>query len=292
MRKFLRTLGRGPVLDGDQHADRAGLLARTDFELVPTKNVSAAIHELPPDSSVTVTCSPVKGIDATLDLTETLEARRHRVTPHLAARMVESFDHLDRIVARLAALHTTKVFVVAGDATDARGPFEGATELIDELLNRCPSLTDVGFAGYPDGHHFIEPDVAHASLHAKQRLVHEAGVAGHVATQMCFDADAIRRWVTTERAAGLEVPVHLGAAGVVDRARLVAMGMRLGVGPSLRYLSKNRSALTRLMTASSYSPGDVVDQLAGDLGSLGIERLHLFTFNQVAATRTWLESQT
>jgi methylenetetrahydrofolate reductase (NADPH) len=109
---------------------------------------------------------------------------------------------------------------------------------------------------------------------------------------MCFDADAIRRWITAERATGFDLPVHLGLAGVVDRARLVSMGMRLGVGTSLRYLSKNRSALTRLMTSSSYEPTDVLDGLAGDLASLGVEGLHLYTFNQVRPTVAWLTDQT
>ena len=43
---------------------------------------------------MTVTASPVKGLDATIELTERLAARGYRVVPHLAARSVTSDAHL------------------------------------------------------------------------------------------------------------------------------------------------------------------------------------------------------
>ena len=37
-------------------------------------------------------------------------------------------------------------------------------------------------------------------VHAKQSLLAEAGVDGWISTQMCFDADRIRAWLTDQRA--------------------------------------------------------------------------------------------
>lgn len=287
-----RVLGNPPArLDDEQLADRRLVLDHPVYEVVPIKTAAEAIADLPAASKVTVTCSPVKGIDATLDLCESIAALGHSATPHLAARMVEPDGHIDRIVHRLETLALTEVFVIAGDAEEPHGNYAGAVHLMEDLVEKAPFLTHIGFAGYPDGHAFIDDHDLHEALHAKQALLAQAGVSGHVSTQMCFDPDTIRRWLTAERTAGFELPVHLGMAGVVDRARLLTMGMRLGVGTSLRFLNKNRDAITRLLTSPSYEPTTILDELAGDLGPLGVEAMHLFTFNQVSATASWLAAR-
>ena len=87
------------------------------------------------------------------------------------------------------------------------------------------------------------------------------------------------------------MPVHLGVAGVVDRAKLIRMGMRLGVGASLRYVQKNRTGLLKLFSSVGYNPSDLIDPLGDEFNSLGIEGLHMFTFNQVAATERWQQAK-
>ena len=83
------------------------------------------------------------------------------------------------------------------------------------------------------------------------------------------------------------MPVHLGVPGVIDKTKLMTMGVRLGVGTSLRYLSKNRKAIGKMMTQRAYQPDQLLRPLADDLVDLGIDGIHLYTFNQVAATEAW-----
>jgi methylenetetrahydrofolate reductase (NADPH) len=141
-------------------------------------------------------------------------------------------------------------------------------------------------SGYPDGHLFLSEDVLHDALHAKQAILQAAGIDGWVSTQMCFDANHIAQWIRAQRAFGLTLPVRLGLPGPIDRTKLLTMGMRVGVGQSLRYLQKNRSGLTKLMTGSNYNPSLMLS-LLGDLEALGIEGIHLFTFNQLDVCREW-----
>ncbi len=76
---------------------RAQLVEDITWELVPLKSVDAAIAALPPESSVSVTCSPVKGIDATVELTDRIAELGHTPIPHIAARLVESKEHTQRM---------------------------------------------------------------------------------------------------------------------------------------------------------------------------------------------------
>ncbi|RMH87279.1 MAG: 5,10-methylenetetrahydrofolate reductase, partial [Actinomyces sp.] len=268
------------------------LVAEMTYEVVPMAGVDAAIEALPAGSPVSVTCSPVKGIDATRELTERLLAAGHRPVPHLAARMVASRDETRRLAAwaRQVGLHA--LFVVAGDAPEPAGPYEGAVPFLADLIEAGPGVAAVGVTAYPDGHALIDEAELVRALHAKQALLTEAGVEAWASTQMCFDTGRIRSWLEDERRRGLTLDIHLGMAGVVDRAKLMTMGVRLGIGASLRYLRKNRASVTRMLAPGGYDPSHLVVDLAPDADRLGITGLHVFTFNNVAATRHWQEAVT
>lgn len=269
------------------------LIEDAKVELIPMKSLDQAITELAPGSKISMTCSPAKSIEATLDEAERLIAAGHTVTPHISARMVQTEEHLAAIHARLVELHIREIFVVGGDA-DPPGCYFDAIEFIAALLSLddAPGLhhrqiDHIGYTSYPDTHPFITNEQLHDALHVKQTLILATGRSAHVSTQMCFSADQIRDWITTERAAGLTIPVHLGVPGVIDKSKLMTMGMRLGVGTSLRYLKKNKKALGKLMTQRSFEPDMLLKPLAGELDDLGIAGIHLYTFNQVAATEAW-----
>lgn len=266
---------------------RAQLIDAMTFELIPLKSVDAAIADLPPNSPVSVTASPVKGLDATKALTDQIRDAGHRPIPHIAARLVEGPEHVDALASWLKTEGYTSLFCVAGDAEEPAGPYEGAHAFLEDLFARDHGLTSVGITSYPDGHALIPAEVCHEQLHAKQALLADAGVAGWASTQMCFDTDLIASWLRMERAHGFTLPVHLGIPGVVDRSKLMTMGVRLGVGASLRFLKKNRSAVTKLLAPGAYDPNDILEPLESELEALGIEALHVFTFNQVEATAAW-----
>ncbi len=181
------------------------------------------------------------------------------------------------------------MFLVGGDV-EAPGAYSEASAFLRDMLECDHGLSAIGVTAYPHGHPLISDGVLHEALHAKQTLLADAGVEGYCSTQMCFDPDRIANWLRGERAAGLTLPVHLGISGVVDRAKLLSMGARLGVGPSLRYLRKNRAAVMKLMTSPNYDPDHILTALSPSLEDLGVTGLHVFTFNQVAATVTWQQS--
>jgi methylenetetrahydrofolate reductase (NADPH) len=266
------------------------LVSNLHYEVVPMKSIESAIADLPPAAHVSVTCSPAKGIPATLEYTEQLIALGHHPIPHLAARMVDGPEHAAELAGWAREHGLDEVYVIAGDAPQPAGPYDGALAFMRDFIAADPGVRRIGIAGYPDGHALIPSAVIEEQLHAKQALLAEAGLGGWVSTQMCFDDATIRTWLRAERAAGLSLPIRLGVPGVVDRARLMTMGTRLGIGASLRFLSKNRSTVMQLMAPGGYDPTDMVVAFADEAKELGIEALHSFTFNAVADTRQWQEA--
>lgn len=259
------------------------LLERPLFELIPLRDALERAEFLPPGAATTVTASPTHGIESTIELCEGLIARGHPATPHLAAHMVRDRVHLAEMLARCRQAGIRDAFIMGGDAEDRGEIHDGLAllRLMDELGH---PFEEVGVAGYPEGHPSIPEEILFSSLREKQTY------ASYVTTQMSFDSDAISSWISRIRSAGVTLPVHLGLPGAVDVRRLLRVAARIGVGGSLRYLGKNRQLL-RLLFRRSFTPERLLRSLGPTLADseADVRAIHLFTFNQVAATVAWHE---
>lgn len=273
----MRNTMRSPVI--------RAVLARPRYELLPTARAESAVVELlvPAEIRVTVTASPAKGLDATLDSAERLLKHGYRVTPHLAARMVRGRAHLVDLVDRLIALGVDDVFVPAGDAEPAAGDYHGSLDLLRDLTALGRPFAQVGITGYPESHPTITDDVTVQAMWDKREH------ATYVVSNLCFDPAAIRRWVRRMRGRGIDLPVLMGMPGPVERAKLLAMATKIGVGESTRFLAKNATVFARIATPGGYRPARLLEQTAGLFAdpASGVTGLHLFTFNQIAETERW-----
>lgn len=256
------------------------------YELIPLKSLDQAIADLPAGAPVSVTCSPAKGIATTQELTLKLKEAGHDAVPHFAARLVEGPEHAARLAEWVRTNGIREVFIIGGDA-ETPPHYQYALPFMRDFLAANPGIDTLGFGAYPDGHATITNDDLSSAIHEKQRLIQEHGVKPLASTQMCFDASTIRAWLKAERAKGFTTPINLGLPGVVDRAKLMTMGMRLGIGQSMRYLSKNKSTITRMFAPGGYDPTKLLADLSADAAELGITGIHSFTFNSTADTAKW-----
>jgi methylenetetrahydrofolate reductase (NADPH) len=247
------------------------------YEIVPVPDIDAAVAaELPSGSRVTVPHLPGYGLERTIDVAVALARRGFQPVPHIAARRVESERELLRQVGRLRDHGVSEVFVVGGDPDGAAGPYPEAASLLSALVDLPDPLTRIGVAGHPEGHRAAGLDRLVDALRVKQALG-----AAYVTTQMCYDAGALAGWIETIRGTGVTLPVVVGIPGAVPIAKLLRLGMRLGVGPSLRSLRAQRAGrLGRLMTGT-FAPAEFLADLAAHDPAVvnAIVGLHVFTFN-------------
>jgi methylenetetrahydrofolate reductase (NADPH) len=265
----------------------APLLQRPRYEVFPAKSTEETVLEwVPTDLTVTVTASPAKGLDPTLDLTERLTARGYRVVPHVSARLVRDDAHLADIVARLTACGVDDVFVPAGDADPPAGRFDSALALLDRLAEMGRPFSRVGVTGYPESHPRIDDDITIQAMWDKRHH------AAYLVSNLCFDPATLRHWIRRVRARGVTMPMFIGIAGPVDRARLLRMATRAGVAESARFLTGHTEWLLRLGTPAGYNPGRLLERTGATLADPAsvVEGLHVFTFNQVRPTEQWRRS--
>lgn len=259
-------------------------LSNARYELLPTAKVEAAVVEhVPTDIRLTVTASPGKGLDSTLDCAERLLAKGYRVTPHLAARMVRDRAHLADLVDRLVALGVDDVFVPAGDADPPAGIYPGSLDLLRDLSELGRPFPAVGITGYPESHPTISDDVTVQAMWDKREH------ATYIVSNLCFDAAMIRRWVERLRRRGVGMPVLIGMPGPVERAKLLTMATKIGVGESTRFLAKNATVFARIAAPGGYRPARLLEQTAPLFAdeAMAVNGVHLFTFNQIAETEQW-----
>lgn len=263
----------------------ASLLREARFEVLPSEDVVERVHgQVPPGRTITVTASPGKGLEATLEVTERLSPH-YDVVPHLAARMVRRGE-LGELVARLQVAGVNAIFVPGGDAAGTDETFDGALELLVALDELGRPFEHVGITGYPESHPGIDDDVLVQSMWDKRRH------ATAIVSNMTFDDGTVGHWLQRVRKRGITLPVHVGVPGPVDPARLLRMATTIGVGDSVRFLRKQKRVFTR-MALPGFSSTRFVRKVA-DLATderLGIAGLHIYTFNQIAQCEAWRREQ-
>ena len=264
----------------------AEALADPIFELVPLKNLPDQIGHLPAGARVSVTASPAKGIDATLDWAARLQVDGYRAIPHLSARMIADRSTLAGLLERAREAGLTHAFVVGGDTREP-GEYLDGLSLLRAMTELGHPFTTLGCPGYPQGH----PDIPDAAL--AQALRDKAPYVAHVTTQMDFDTTAIARWVRAQRVDGLEPDVIVGLPGVADPQKLLSIAARIGVRDARRFLVKNLRFVTGLARSGGfYKPTGFVEGLAPLLADPGarVTGRHRYTFNAVGATEEWRQS--
>jgi len=262
----------------------AELLARPRYEVLPFGDVEEAVLEhVPQGVTLTVTVSPRKGAEHTLDVAERLARHGYEVVPHVSARLVRDRAHLAEILARIDDFGTHDVFVVAGDADEPAGAFAGAGALLEAMAEIGHRFEQVGITGYPESHPFIPDETTIQAMFEKARY------ATYIVSQICFDPSVTLGWVERVWNRGTRLPIYIGIPGAVPRTKLLRISTTIGLGASARFLRRHRSWFTHAVRPGGFSPDPLITGLAPGLTDpeRKIAGFHIFTFNDLADTERW-----
>ena len=253
------------------------------MEIIPIPGIEERLGALQPNSHVAVTCSPTKGVDETIELSEKLIAQGFQVIPHIAAKCVSGEKHLETIVKRLDALSVESIFVPGGDRPEPIGEFNNAYDLLKALQKSGHNIKNIGIAAHPEGHPDVNEKILMEALEKKKDL------ADYIVTQMCFDANILGDWLVRINQQGVHLPVWVGLPGAIERGRLLRTSLRIGVGNSLRFLRKKSQVAAELMKSSIYNPDKLVTSISEykDIANTNLAGYHIFCFNQIEITEKW-----
>jgi methylenetetrahydrofolate reductase (NADPH) len=149
-------------------------------------------------------------------------------------------------------------------------------------LGRLPK--ELGCPCYPQGHPDIPDEVLAQALRDKAPLVQ------YMTTQLCFDPNAIGTFIAGCRGEGIDLPVRLGVPGVAEIPKLLSISARIGVKDAGKFVLKNYRFVGQLLRSGGvYKPTALMRQLAPLIAdrAANVIGLHVYTFNNVAATEEW-----
>ena len=248
-----RLLTRG--LDAAAKAALAAALEDPIFEVLPLKNLPDQIPHLPAGALVSVTASPAKGIDATLDWAVRLHADGFRAIPHLSARMIADRAKLSELLDRAREAGLTRVFVVGGDADEPGEYLDG--------LSLLQAMTELGTRSRRS---------AAGAIRRATRTSPTPRSPRPSSTRRRTWRTSRPRWTSTRRRSrpgstpggrrGSRPHVIVGVPGVSDPQKLMSIAARIGVKDSKRFLMKNLRFVTglakigRLLQADRVRRGD------------------------------------
>ncbi|HEY7671152.1 MAG TPA: methylenetetrahydrofolate reductase [Gammaproteobacteria bacterium] len=268
----------------------AAFVSGYSIEVTPhdAKNAAEFPHTLKPGTTVYVAHPPGIAIDAVVEFAGQLKAQGFVPVPHIIARKLESREQLDRVLAACEKLGVDEALAIAGDIAVPNNAFESSLEVLQTGLFGHYGFREVGVAGHPEGSKAIGEKRVAEALAGKVAFAKTAPFKMRFVTQFGFEPDAVTEWEQTTRAAGIELPIHVGMAGPASLKQLVKFAAMCGIGSSARMLATRTGAMANLLRTQA--PDELITSLARHRAAhpdSRLRRAHFFCFGGVLKSARW-----
>jgi methylenetetrahydrofolate reductase (NADPH) len=252
-------------------------------------DVDAYPSLLPPGTDVFAAWIPGSPYHHIVSIAKRLRQAGMNPVPHIAARQLTDRAMAAEYLSRLRdEAGVTRALIVGGDTDEPAGIYDSSAALMETGLLQAHGIRSIGITGYPEGHPKIPEASLMAAMDRKIGYAKAQGLDLFMATQFCFDGQAIVGWLRRLRARGVALPVRVGVAGPATLRTLLNYGVRCGVGNSIRALRSQATTLTRLV--GQQGPDTVVRAIAPSASELNVVGLHLFPFGGFAQSAKWMDN--
>ena len=217
----------------------------------------------------------------------------YKVMPHFPARIIKDEATLADWIARYQGEADVKqALLLAGGVAKPHGDFDSSMQLLETGLFGKAGFERLHVAGHPEGNRDIDPNGGmknvDEALAWKQKFSETSDAKMALATQFAFEAGPIIKWANAIKAAGIDLPVHIGIAGPAKLQTLIKFAIACGVGPSLKVLQKRAMDVTKLLLP--YEPTEVITTLAAHKAAnpdFNIESVHFFPLGGIKTNANW-----
>ena len=234
--------------------------------------------------------TPIEDMVATA---KRLAAEGYNVMPHFPARIIKDQPMLEDWIARYQGeANVTQALLLAGGVDAPHGQYHSSLQLLESGLFDKAGFNRLHVAGHPEGNKDIDPDGTSVNVDAalswKQLFSERTDAKMALATQFAFEAGPIIDWANAVKAAGVDIPIHIGIAGPAKLQTLIKFAIACGVGPSLKVLQKRAMDVTKLLLP--YEPTHVISKLAAHKAEnpdFNISHVHFFPLGGIKTNANW-----
>ena len=244
---------------------------------------------LRPGTVVYITFLPGSDFDGTIAVAKRLKGEGFLPVPHFAARSIPNAAFLEDKLARLTGeVGLEQVLVIGGAIDKPVGDFADTMQLLETGLFDRHGIRKFGVAGHPEGSPDISDQAIAEALRWKNDFAERSGAQLYLVTQFCFEAGPVIAWDRRIQAEGNRLPIHVGVPGLATIKTLLGHAKACGIGPSMKFLTRQARNLTKLMTVSA--PDRLVTELAAYQASdpgCGIAGVHIYPLGGLRRSAKW-----
>jgi len=234
--------------------------------------------------------TPIEDMVATA---KRLAAGGFAVMPHFPARIIKDSATLADWIARYQGeAGVDQALLLAGGVDKPQGDFHSSMQLLEEGAFDRAGFKHLHVAGHPEGNRDIDPTGGmknvEDALRWKQKFSETTDAKMALATQFAFEAAPIITWADNLKAAGIDLPIHIGIAGPAKLQTLIKFAIACGVGPSLKVLQKRARDVTKLLLP--FEPTEVIAELAAHKAAhpeFNITNVHFFPLGGIKTNANW-----
>ncbi len=248
---------------------------------------------LPEDTRVYIAHIEGTPIEDMVATAKRVASEGFKVMPHFPARIIKDQATLADWISRYQGeAGVDQALLLAGGVTTPHGDFHSSMQLMESGEFDKAGFKRLHVAGHPEGNKDIDPDGSTKNVEEallwKQKFSKRTDAEMALATQFAFEAGPIIEWANAVKAAGVDIPIHIGIAGPAKLQTLIKFAIACGVGPSLKVLQKRAMDVTKLLLP--YEPTDVLTQLAAHKAAnpdFNISHVHFFPLGGIKTNANW-----
>lgn len=222
-----------------------------------------------------------------------LNAEGFDVMPHFPARIIKDQATLTDWIARYQGeANVNQALLLAGGVTKPHGDYHSSMQLMESGEFDRAGFKRLHVAGHPEGNKDIDPTGGMANvdeaLRWKQDFSNRSDAEMALATQFAFESGPIIEWAQSLKAAGIDIPIHIGIAGPAKLQTMIKFAIACGVGPSLRVLQHRAKDVTKLLLP--FEPTEVISELAAHAAAnpdTNIVKVHFFPLGGIKTNANW-----
>ena len=244
---------------------------------------------LAPGTDVNVTFLPGSDPADTAKVAARLRDEGMHPIPHIAARSIHDKSQLDSILKALKEQASVdEVLIIGGGVDNPVGDFASSMDILETGLIQDYGIGKIGVSGHPEGSPDIPADALASALEWKNNFAKKEGLDLYIETQFCFEAEQVLNWEREIRAAGNALPIRIGIPGPATIKTLFRFAQISGIGPSMRFISKQAKNVAKLLTvqAPDVLLAELAEGMATDKDCL-LAHFHYYPFGGFAKTAAY-----
>ena len=276
----------------DQHASLiSDLINNGSIELCDGgKDIPALPDLLPFQKSIFTPATKKRPLPVLIRTVQKLYDAGFDPVPHIAARRITSRHEVKTFLKEaVEECGVHRVLVIGGDVEKPVGPYDSAGAFLSSgVLEEC-GVKEVVFAGYPDGHPSIAPDIIESALLEKLSMARKMNIGASVITQFSFLPRRIIDYCSRMARLAPDDPIYVGIPGPCDPIKLFKYAKICGVSASVKMLGDSGFKALQLVTSSN--PDEQLSIIAKGVASHHLDNVvgvHIFSFGNIASSAKWL----